>query len=180
MLSSHYRSPVDFSDDALEAAHKGWSRLWNTIRLVKEQMSTAKPGEIDNDVQSMLVSYRTDFVDRMDDDFNAPAGLATLQELTRDINSLLNNDKPISSGTLEEINSVYQELAGDVLGLIPDDDSGPGGGDYQDGLMRILIELRTKARESRDWSTADMIRDQLEALGIILEDRSEGTIWKEK
>ena len=179
ILSSHYRSPVDFSNAAIDGAHKGWMRLWSAVRLTREKMLSAPDGEVDAGVQAMLGEFRTTFVDKMNDDFNAPAGLATLQDLTREVNSLLNRAGPHTQGTLEAIDGLYQELAGDVLGLIPDEEHGRPVNNHEEGLMRLLIDLRARARSNKDWATADLIRDQLDQIGIVLEDRPEGTIWKE-
>ena len=179
ILSSHYRSPVDFSNAALDGAHKGWMRLWSAVRLTREKLLSASAGEAEPDVQAMLGEFKRAFVDKMNDDFNAPAGLATLQEMTREVNSLLNSDGMQTQGTLKAIDDLYQELAGDVLGLIPDETHWAPGNDHEEGLMRLLIDLRARARENKDWAAADMIRDQLDQIGITLEDRPEGTIWKE-
>ena len=179
ILSSHYRSPVDFSNAALDGAHKGWMRLWSAVRLTREKMSSAPAGEEDAGVQTMLGEFRTTFVEKMNDDFNAPAGLATLQDLTREVNSLLNRAGSHTQGTLKAIDDLYQELAGDVLGLIPDEEHGRIGNNHEEDLMRLLIDLRARARKNKDWAMADMIRDQLDQIGIVLEDRPEGTIWKE-
>jgi cysteinyl-tRNA synthetase len=114
----------------------------------------------------------------MDDDFNAPAGLATLQDLTRQVNSLLNEDEPLTTGTLQAIDELYQELGGDVLGIIPSDGRGTASIERESGLIRLLVDLRAEARAAKDWATADKIRDQLSELGVILEDRPDGTVWK--
>jgi cysteinyl-tRNA synthetase len=179
ILSSHYRSPVDFSNAAIDGAHKGWMRLWSAVRLTREKMLSAPDGAVDAGVQAMLGEFRTTFVDKMNDDFNAPAGLATLQDLTREVNSLLNRAGKHTQGTLKAIDDLYQELAGDVLGLIPDEEQGRPGNNHEEGLMRLLIDLRERARNNKDWATADLIRNQLDQIGIQLEDRPEGTIWKE-
>jgi cysteinyl-tRNA synthetase len=127
----------------------------------------------------MVAVAKANFVERMDDDFNAPAGLAVLQELTRQVNSLLNEGGPQTQGSLEAIDQVYRQLGGQVLGIIPDETAGSGGSaEREEGLMRLLIALRAQARQNRDWATADQIRDQLKAVGIVLEDRPDGTIWR--
>jgi cysteinyl-tRNA synthetase len=114
----------------------------------------------------------------MDDDFGTPQAIATLFDLGRDVNTLLNSDQPVSRATLEAIDSLYRELGGDVLGIVPDDLAQEVGGDLVDGLLRLLIGLRQKARESRDWAQADAIRDRLTEMGVALEDGPEGTRWR--
>jgi cysteinyl-tRNA synthetase len=105
-----------------------------------------------------------------------------LQDLTRLVNKMLNSDSALSRSSLEAIAAVYGRLGGDVLGILPEGPAATGASqasaEREEGLVRILIELRAQARENRDWATADKIRDQLDALGITLEDRPEGTIWK--
>lgn len=180
ILSSHYSNPIDFSSEAVEAARKGWERLYGAVRLAREQLRTARPGEASPAVLEMVTVAKANFMERMDDDFNAPAGLAVLQELTRQVNSLLNEGGPQTQGSLQAIDQVYRELGGQVLGIIPDETAGSGGGsaEREEGLMRLLIALRAQARQNRDWATADQIRDQLKAVGIVLEDRPDGTIWR--
>lgn len=130
----------------------------------------------------MLEEHTAGFVEKMSDDFNAPGALATLQDLTRQVNTLLNERSSLTLATLQAIDGVYRRLGGDVLGVIPAAaDGGAGGGadaEREAGLIRMLIELRTQARANKDWATSDKIRDQLKGLGVALEDRPDGTIWK--
>ncbi len=178
ILSSHYTSPIDFSSEAVDGAYKGWQRIWSAVNLTREQMLGAPNGEANHDIQAMLDEHRATFIEKMNDDFNAPAALATLQELTRRINSLLNEGVRHNHGTLHAIDQFYRELGGDVLGIIPDHIENGTNAEREAGLIRILIDLRRQARANQDWDTADNIRDQLMELGIVLEDRPDGTVWK--
>ena len=178
ILSSHYSSPIDFSDDAIEAAHKGWLRLWGAVSLVREQLRTAADGDADPAVLDLLNEAKRSFIEKMDDDFNAPAALAVLQELTRQVNTLINEKGPHTKGTLTAIDNLYRELGGEVLGIVPDQAEASADAEREDGLIRLLIDLRAQARAQKDWSTSDQVRDQLKALGVVLEDRADGTIWK--
>jgi len=178
VLSSHYRSPVDLSDEAVEAAFKGWQRIWGAVSLTREQLRTAVTGEADGEVLAALETTRANFIERMNDDFNAPAALATLQDLTRQVNTLLNEKGPHTRATLEAIDQLYRELGGDVLGIVPDQAESTANAEREEGLIRLLIDLRGQARQKKDWATSDAIRDQLKELGITLEDRADGTIWK--
>jgi cysteinyl-tRNA synthetase len=81
-------------------------------------------------------------------------------------------------GTLEAIDQLYRELGGDVLGIIPDQVQSGASADREEGLIRLLVDLRAQARASRDWATSDEIRDQLREIGVVLEDRADGTTWK--
>jgi cysteinyl-tRNA synthetase len=178
ILSSHYSNPIDFSDEAIEAAFKGWQRLWGAVSLAREQWRTAPAGPADQAVLAMLASFKTAFREKMDDDFNAPAALAVLQELTRQVNTLLNEQGPQTQDTLTAIDQLYRELGGDVLGIVPDTIEGSASAEREAGLVRLLIELRAQARANKEWVTADRIRHQLNELGVVLEDRADGTIWK--
>lgn len=178
ILSSHYSNPVDFSDGAIEAAQKGWQRMWGAVSLVREQLRDAAEGDVAEAVTAVIQQTRTAFTEKMNDDFNAPAALAVLQDYTRQVNTLINEKGPLSAGSLEALDGLYRELGGDVLGIIPDQADSNGSADREDGLMRLLIDLRSQARANKDWATSDKIRDQLKELGVVLEDRADGTIWK--
>lgn len=178
ILSSHYSNPVDFSDEAIEAAFKGWQRIWGAVTLVRDQLRRAGSGTTDADVLAMLEKAKTTFLEKMNDDFNAPAALAALQDLTRQINTLLNEGEAQSHETLTAIDQLYRELGGDVLGIVPDQAESSANAEREDGLIRLLIDLRATARTNKDWPTSDKIRDQLRQLGVVLEDRADGTIWK--
>ncbi|MDX1413439.1 MAG: cysteine--tRNA ligase [Candidatus Promineifilaceae bacterium] len=178
ILSSHYSSPIDLSDEAVEAANKGWQRIWGAVTLVREQLRHAGEGEIDPAVQEFLSTTQANFIAKMNDDFNAPAGLAVLQDLTRRVNTLLNSPDQQTINTLAAIDQTYRELGGDILGIVPDQADSTRSVEREDGLLRLLVELRAEARERKDWDTADIIRQQLNELGVTLEDRTDGTIWK--
>ncbi len=182
ILSSHYRSPTDFSEAALDAADRGLERLTSAVSLVRARLQTAPDGDLDAEWAARLEDYRARFVEAMDDDFNTPRAIAALFDLSREVNALLNSGQPVSRATLEAIHDLYQSLGGQALGLIFDE---PVRGDLVssrdtlvDGLMRILIDLRHQARQARDWAAADAIRDRLAELGIVLEDGPEGTRWR--
>ena len=178
ILSSHYASPIDFSDAAIEAANKGWQRIWSAVSLVREQLRTAVAGPASPETQALLSEVKADFIKKMSDDFNAPAALAVLQDFTRRVNTLLNQQGPHTQGSLAAIDQLYRELGGDVLGVIPDQAERSASAEREEGLIRLLIELRAQARADKEWATADHIRDQLHAIGVVLEDRPDGTIWK--
>ena len=178
ILSSHYGSPIDFSDEAVDAAYKGWQRIWGAVSLTRQQLRRAAPGEASAEATAMLDAARAAFIERLDDDFNTPAGLAVLQDLTRQVNTLLNEGGPQTQGTLAAIDALFRELGGEVLGIVPEREEGTADAGREDGLVRLLIDLRAEARAKKDWATGDTIRDRLKELGVVLEDRSDGTIWK--
>lgn len=178
IMSSHYSNPIDFSDEAVEAARKGWQRIWGAVSLVREQLRTAPEGAASSEAITLAESTQAVFIEKMNDDFNAPAALAVLQDFTRQVNTLLNEQGQQTLGTLELLDATYRELGGDVLGIIPDEAATDTNAEREDGLIRLLIDLRATARANKDWATSDKIRDQLRELGVVLEDRADGTIWK--
>lgn len=180
ILTSHYRNPVVFSEEALAAASKGWERIYGAVRLTREKLHSAEEGDAGNAFLATLDTAREQFIEAMDDDFNAPGALAALYDLTREVNTLLNSGQAVGRAVLEAIDTTYRELGGQVLGIVPDEINAASGADAerQDGLVRMLIDLRADARAAKDFATADRIRDQLAGLGIVLEDRPDGTIWR--
>jgi cysteinyl-tRNA synthetase len=178
ILSSHYRSPTDFSEVALEAAGKGLERLYGAVRLVRDRLATAEDGGVDAAFQQVLDEYKARFIEAMDDDFNTPQALAALFDLTKEANTLLNSGEPVGRGMLEAIDGLYRELGGDVLGIIPDQLPEEAGAGLEDALVQILIDLRQEFRQAKDWAKADAIRDRLAEVGIALEDGPEGTRWR--
>ncbi len=180
ILSSHYRSPLDFSNQALSAAEKGLARLHATVKLLRDQLQHAPPGDIPAAITKMLAQHKKRFIEVMDDDFNTPQAIAVLFDLNKAVNTLLNAEQRLSAPALQAIDRLYRELGEDVLGLIPEDLSAEAGSDLVDGLLDLLITLRQEARAKKDWATSDAIRDQLAELGVILEDRPNGVTWKLK
>jgi cysteinyl-tRNA synthetase len=181
VLSSHYRSPVDFSRDALIAAQKGVERLHSAVRRVRQRLESIGPsGTADLSYMTDLHTYREQFIAAMDDDFNTAGALAVLFDMNRAINRQLNDDAPVSRGTLAGIDRLYRELGGRVLGLIPDElgiEQESAG--LEASLMQILIDLRDEYRRNGEYSKADAIRDRLTLLGIVLEDQPGGGVaWR--
>jgi cysteinyl-tRNA synthetase len=115
----------------------------------------------------------------MDNDFNTPQALAALFDFNKAVNTLLNSGQPVSGSTLKAIDETYRTLGSDILGLIPDEIAGVAGSPgLEEDLIRILVDLRTTARQNKDYATSDAIRDRLAEIGVMLEDRPEGTTWK--
>jgi cysteinyl-tRNA synthetase len=178
VLSSHYSNPLDLSDEAIEAADKGLQRLWGAVTLTRSARRTADEGPISEEAEQEVATFKASFIEKMDDDFNAPAAIGVLQEMTRWVNTLINEGGPQSQGTLSAIDELYRELGGTILGIVPDEIGASGDGATEAELVELLIELRSRARQERNWAEADLIRDRLAEIGIVLEDRPDGTIWK--
>ncbi|RMF77285.1 MAG: cysteine--tRNA ligase [Chloroflexi bacterium] len=177
--TSHYAGPVIYSNDSMTSARGGWERIYHAVRLTEQMMNSAPEGDDGNAFLERLEQARAAFGAAMDDDFNTPKALATLQELTRDVNNLLNSDATVGLSVLQAIHETYDNLAGDVLGIMPQNGVTPmTDGDREAGLIELLIELRAKARAEKNYAESDRIRDALAELGVVLEDRPDGTIWR--
>jgi cysteinyl-tRNA synthetase len=180
IITSHYRNPVVFSEEALDSAGKGWERIYSAVRLTREKLRHASDGDAGSAFIDVLDKTKQQFIEAMDDDFNAPGGMAALHELTREVNTLLNSDQAVGKAILEAIDNTYRELGGEVLGIIPDEavTAGAANAEREAGLIRLLINQRAEARAAKDFAKADQIRNQLAELGVTLEDRPDGTIWR--
>lgn len=179
ILSGHYRNPVDFSREALLAAERGVERLHNAVRALRARMQQAVPaGTADLSYITDLDAHHEAFKEAMDDDFNTPRAIAALFDLSKEVNALLASGQPISRGTLAAIDSFYRELGGRVLGIIPDNLTQEVGSELIDGLMNIILGIRQQYRQTRDWEQADVLREQLKELGVVVEDRPEGPTWR--
>jgi cysteinyl-tRNA synthetase len=179
MLSSHYRSPVDFSRDAILAAERGVERLHNTVRTLRKRKDDAVPsGTADLSYITEIDPYRDAFVEAMNDDFNTPKAIAAIFDFNREVNTLLASEKPLGRGTLAAIDGLYRELGGKVLGIIPSDLTQEVGGDLVDRLVDIVLGIRQQYRDAKAWEQADELRRQLADIGILVDDRPEGTVWR--
>ncbi len=165
ILSSHYRSPLNYSDEQLDEAGTALTRLYTALRGIE-----VEPGEIDN-------AYRATF-EAMNDDFNTPVAISVLFDLARELNKSKNDPDLVQSlaNTLKYL--------GSILGILQDDpDKFLQGGASAESLSETeinqMIALRTQAKQDKNWPQADQIRDQLKAKGIILEDAPGGaTTWR--
>jgi len=180
ILSSHYRGPIDFSRDALQAAQRGVGRLHNTVRKLRYAMKDAASaaGTAVLAQVGSLDDYRDDFQAAMDDDFNTPQALATLFEFVKEVNRQLDENPRQAMGTLAAMDRIFRDLGGKVLGIVPDNLEEREGGPAVAGLVEFLLELRRQAREAREWGRADAIRSRLTELGILIEDGPDDTTWR--
>lgn len=167
MLSSHYRSPINFSKDLLEQAQSALDRLYNTRENLDYLLSNAKDGfkEADEDFINRLPAYRDRFQRAMEDDINTADALGVVFDMVRDINTYASADRPKKA--IRSALDLLLELTG-VLGLLS-----KGKSDI-DKEIEDLVEKRQQARRDKNWALADQIRDELKERGIILEDTPQG------
>ncbi|GAB4522516.1 MAG: cysteine--tRNA ligase [Anaerolineae bacterium] len=178
VFSAHYSSPVTYSDEVLSGAASGWERLYNAARLTRQRVVEAPETDDANGFMEKIEKARADFKEVMDDDFNAPKAVAVMQEFTREVNTLLNGGAVVGRPVLNAIDAIYRELGNDVLGVIPEDMQSSSNGQREAGLIEMLVEMRKQARKDKNFAESDRIRDRLADLGVILEDRPEGTVWR--
>ena len=181
ILQSHYRSTLDFSDQALEGAKAGYEKLINTSQNLDRALATRRTQGASPGPGIEVKAYRTKFGEAMDADFNTPQAIAALFDFARDLNPLLLADTPPDASSLEAARAFLDDAAGKVLGILPAKGSPAATtAGLEPQLIELLISLRAEARKQKQWKLADMVRDKLDGLGIILEDKKDGTIWKKK
>jgi len=181
ILNSHYRSPLDFSDAALFAALSGYGKIADAVKGVRKMTPQAAEGDLDGEVAEQLEQLKGRFEEAMNDDLNTSVALSVVFELARLANTLL-KDSNTTAGTLGAVDDLFGKLGGDVLGVVKDEYAQTGGaGDaVVDKLVHVLIEQRNQARKDRDFARADGLRDNLDEMGIVLEDTPEKTTWRMK
>jgi len=170
MMQAHYRSTLDFSNDALDAADKGYKRLMSALALLDKIEAGDKA-----DANFSVADARSNCYAAMDDDFNSPVLIAELFEVARYVNSVYDGKASIDAATLAELKQFTQDFVFDVLGL--KDDTLGADADSMDELMQIIIDIRNEAKKNKDFTTSDKIREELTAIGIQLKDSKEGTLW---
>jgi len=177
VLTSHYRSPLDFSGEALQAAGKGLERIENTLARVRRALASAGEGETPQNVQELLAENRKRFLAEMNEDFNTAGALGHLNAFTREVNRLLDSGDGISRGALAAISDHYEELGGRILGIITPQTGQQQSAGLEEELIKTLVDVRNRLRQSGDYEQADSIRKRLNELGIALKDGPQGTTW---
>jgi len=178
ILNSHYRGPLDLTEEAMEAASKGWQRLLGAVNAIQRRLADAPDGETDPTLLSTLENYRARFVEAMNDDFNTAAALAVIFDLVRESNTLVNSGKALTQDTLSSISRLYHELVEEALGLKLDTEKDSGMVDLSRSLIDLLISVRQELRQAEEWEMADRIRNGLFQRGVLLEDQADGTSWR--
>jgi cysteinyl-tRNA synthetase len=165
ILSSHYRSPINFSEEGVAAAEKGMERLRQAGFADSQRGTGDSSGAVDTE------AYRQRFIEAMDHDFNSPQALAALFDLAREINRTMDQ-----GGDPQEARQTLRELSG-VLGFSFE---GPEIDLAAKPFIDLLVSLRTELRKEKHWQMADRVRTSLKDLGVVLEDTPQGTIWKQE
>ena len=171
ILQAHYRSTLDFSNEALDAAEKGLKRLLQAHetlhRIIPSEKSTVGISTIGPDCYEAL-----------NDDFNSPVAIAHLFDAVRIINAVYDRKESLNEADLDELKNVFDTFLVDIFGLVS-----ASGSDSQhlheviEGLMKMVLDIRQKARQQKDWGTSDKIRDTLAELNIAVKDGKDGASW---
>ena len=167
MLQAHYRSNLDFTNDAILAAEKGFNRFMEGMETLKELQPSAT-STLD------IASWKQNCYDAMSDDFNTPILIAQLFEGIRFINVINDGNETVTSEDLKTLSETMRTFLFDILG-IKDEKSAANNSDKLDGVVEMLIGMREEARANKNFALSDQIRDQLLALGIQLKDGKDGT-----
>jgi cysteinyl-tRNA synthetase len=172
ILQAHYRSTVDFGNEALQAAEKGLERLMDAVDLLG-RLTPSPASTVD------VSTLRTRCYEAMNDDLNTPIVIAHLFDAARTVNSIHAGADTISATDLQELTDVFRLFAVDLLGLTPSSaTSNAAREEAFSHVVDLLLGERMKAKANRDWATSDHIRNQLAALGFEIKDTKEGTEWK--
>ena len=170
-LQAHYRSTVDFGNEALKAAEKGLDRLMDAVNGL-ERITPAKTSSVE------VKSLREKCYEAMDDDLNTPIVIAHLFEGAKMVNNLLAGNDTITAEDLKELKDTFHLFCFDILGLKAEAASNAAREEAFGHVVDMLLEERAKAKANKDWTTSDKIRNELTALGFEIKDGKEGTEWK--
>ncbi len=170
MYQAHYRSILDFSNDALEASEKGFNRLMEGYRSLSS-LSASKSSDFD------IAGWRQSCYDAMNDDFNSPILIAQLFEVTKWINAAKEGNAQLTQEDIMVIQKTMYDFLFEVLGLVDITMQQGDDGNKLAETIELLIEIRNQARANKDFATSDQIRDQLLSVGIQLKDGKEGTTY---
>jgi cysteinyl-tRNA synthetase len=170
MLQAHYRSPLDFSNEALQAAEKGLGRLFEGMDTI-DRITPSEKSSVD------LGKLEKSFFDAMNDDFNSPIAISFLFEGIKAINNVAAGKETMTEKDLKRCGQFYQKTVMEILGLVPD---GKGTGDQElsGELIKLLLQMRIDARKNKDFDMADRIRDEMTRLGVEVMDTQDGFEWK--
>ncbi len=173
ILQAHYRSTVDFSNEALQASEKAYNRLmegWNNLaKIVPAPTSTIDVKEL-----------RAKCYEAMNDDLSTPIVISHLFDGVRIINTVLAGNATLSQADIDELRETMRLFMFDVLGLVESKESDSSGNEAYAKAIELLLEMRREAKARKDWATSDLIRDRLNEIGFELKDTKEGTEWKLK
>lgn len=183
MLQAHYRSTLDFSNEALQASEKGLKRITEGLERLEEINPEGRPIAVNTAFEENLSSFMADCEKQMNDDFHTAKTIARIFEALPVINQLHGQKQgpfPVNPDTFNKFKKDFHTLFTDILGFQAEEASDASGAqdDTMDGLMGLIGDLRATAREEKNWGVSDKIRDKLTELNIQVKDTAEGMEWK--
>lgn len=174
---THYRGPLNFSEELLEASEKGVEKIKNFLLRINEEIDNVNSNETVNPFD--INKYVIEFENSMDDDFNTPKALAVIFELIKDANKLLDNNH-LNKQSILEIKEFLKKSLDDVFGIISFDEMKANVKSIEDDLIKLILDLRDELKKEKNYNLADKIRNSLNDLGIIVQDSKTGTTYKKK
>ncbi len=180
MMQTHYRSTLDLTDGALQAAEKGYRRLMEGNKLLQgmQHPGNGNVGDLDKEINGLIDQAFAD----MSDDFNTPKALASIFELVTKVNSLKGGQLSfgeITVETLQRMQQTFTDFIFNIFGLL-DEDIDVSGSGVVDELMALVLDMRQQARTDKNWGTSDKIRDALKAMNIQVKDGKDGATWSKE
>ena len=173
ILQAHYRSTVDFSNDALKASRKGLLRLMEGVKNL-ERIGATPNGHITTDFTRELSEK---CYEAMNDDLNSPIVISHLFDACRLINQIVDKQESITPDALEELKTIFRTFAFDVLGLKAEAEGSNKREEAFSQAVDLLLEIRSQAKANKDWATSDKIRNELAQFGFEVKDTKDGATW---
>ncbi len=174
---THYRGPLNFSEELLEASEKGVEKIKNFLLRINEEIDNVNSNETVNPFD--INKYVIEFENSMDDDFNTPKALAVIFELIKDVNKLLDNNH-LNKQSILEIKEFLKKSLDDVFGIISFEEMKANVKSIENDLIKLILDLRDELKKEKNYNLADKIRNSLNDLGIIVQDSKTGTTYKKK
>jgi cysteinyl-tRNA synthetase len=175
ILQTHYRSPVDFSDGAMDAASQGLDRLLSNYWNLKNLLQQAADGEAKSRTEELVSFFRKKFEEQMNDDFNTPAAIAQVFEYFRQVNKFIASEDALGRSSIQSLIRPLDDYLDRVLGIVPHEKPQDI---FAAPIIDLLVSVRNRLRQKKEWQLADFIRDKLIEQNIELEDGKEVTKWR--
>jgi len=183
LVSGHYRQPLDYNDQALKQATQSVERIRNAVDAIRGRISIltkkkVNPTQADDEIADAIDLMKTEFEKEMDDDFNTPGAIAAVFSFVRKLNA--NLDETGKAAVLREALAVLSTRL-EILGIDISKKELAGSselGNIVEKIIALLLDIREKAREEKDYETGDMIRDRLAEMGVSITDTKDGPTWK--
>jgi cysteinyl-tRNA synthetase len=173
MLQAHYRSTLDFSNEALQASEKGLERLMKAVARI-ESLPISETSTVN------ITELSANCYAAMSDDLNSPIAIAYLFEGVKIINSVADGKSSVTNEDREALKSLFNAFVFDIFGLKADTQAETGSSEVLNEVVALLMKVRAEAKANKDWATSDKIRNELAAIGFDIKDGKDGVSWELK